>query len=220
MSIIIDLVIIAIFALCIFFGYHKGLTGSLLKIVSFVLALAIAFILFKPVSNLVIDNTNWDENLEQAIRQSILKEEENTQGNQAETKQSMPDVMMNYINEAVENAGNEAKSAIVDATARDLSVTIINIAVAIVLFIISKIILLFIKGLANLLTKLPVIKQFDKLGGIIYGLLQSLVILYIAFAVISLFSPMMETTGIIEGIKKSYIGSMMYNNNLLLKIIF
>ena len=76
MSIIIDLVIVAIIALCILLGYRKGLTGSLLKIVSFVLALIIAFILFKPVSNFVIDNTNWDENLEQAIRQSILKQEE------------------------------------------------------------------------------------------------------------------------------------------------
>ena len=46
MSIIIDLVIVAIIALCILIGYHKGLTGSLLKIVSFVLALIIAFILF------------------------------------------------------------------------------------------------------------------------------------------------------------------------------
>ena len=78
MSIIIDLVIIAIIALCVLVGYHKGLTGSLLKIVSFVLALIIAFILFKPVSNFIIDKTDWDENLEQAIRQSILKDEEKT----------------------------------------------------------------------------------------------------------------------------------------------
>ena len=79
MSIIIDLVIIAIIALCVLVGYHKGLTGSLLKIVSFVLALIIAFILFKPISNFIIDKTDWDENLEQAIRQSILKDEEKKQ---------------------------------------------------------------------------------------------------------------------------------------------
>lgn len=76
MSIIIDLVIVAIIALCILIGYHKGLTGSLLKIVSFVLALIIAFILFKPVSNFIINKTDWDENLEQAIKQSFLKQEE------------------------------------------------------------------------------------------------------------------------------------------------
>ena len=218
MGIIIDLVIIAIIALCVLVGYHKGLTGSLLKIASFALALIIAFVLFKPVSNFIIDKTNWDENLEQAIRQSILKDEEKT--NDETEKENMPEVITNYINNAVEKTGNEAKTAIVDSTAKDVSIMIINIAVAIALFIVSKIILLLIKGLANLLTKLPVIKQCDKLGGIIFGALQSLVIIYIALAIISFVSPMMSETGIIEGLQKSYIGSIMYNNNLLLKIIF
>ena len=49
MAIIIDIVIVAIIALCLFLGYRRGLTGSLLKILSFVLAIVIAFILFKPV---------------------------------------------------------------------------------------------------------------------------------------------------------------------------
>ena len=218
MSIIIDLVIVAIIAICVLVGYYKGLTGSLLKIVSFVLALIIAFVLFKPVSNFIIDKTDWDENLEQAIRQSILKDEEKT--NDETQKENMPEVITDYINNAVEKAGNEAKTAIVDSTAREVSVMIINIAVAIALFIVSKIILLLIKGLANLLTKLPVIKQVDKAGGIAFGILQSLVIIYIALAIISFASPMMSQTGIIEGLQKSYIGSVMYNNNLLLKIIF
>ena len=178
----------------------------------------IAFILFKPVSNFIIDKTDWDENLEQAIRESILKDDGKT--DDETQKEKMPEVITDYINNAVEKAGNEAKTAIVDSTARDVSVMIINIAVAIALFIVSKIILLLVKGLANLLTKLPVIKQFDKLGGIIFGILQSLVIIYIVLAIISFASPMMSETGIIEGLQKSYIGSNMYNNNLLLKIIF
>lgn len=220
MSLIIDLIIILIIALCIILGYRRGLTGSLIRIVSFVLALIIAFILFKPVSNFVIDHTNWDENLEQSIRQSILKEEANEKVENANEEKNMPDVIMKHINEAVKNAGNEAKAAIVDSTARNVAIMIINIAVGIALFIISKIILLLIKGLAELITKLPIIKQCDKLGGIIYGLLQSLVIIYIAFAIISFVSPMLSTTGFIEAIQKSFVGSIIYNDNLLLKLIF
>lgn len=219
MSIIIDLVIVAIIALCILIGYHKGLTGSLLKIVSFVLALIIAFILFKPVSNFIINKTDWDENLEQAIKQSFLKQEEQ-KPEEEKTQENMSDVITNYINESVEKAGNEAKTAIVESTARNVAIMIINIAVAIGLFIVSRIILLFIKGLANLITKLPVIKQCDKLGGVVYGLLQSLVIIYIALAIISFISPMINNTSFIIALQKSFIGSAMYNNNLLLKIIF
>ena len=42
MSIIIDLIIAGIIALCVIVGYAKGLTGALIKIVSFVLSLIIA----------------------------------------------------------------------------------------------------------------------------------------------------------------------------------
>lgn len=221
MGIIIDLIIIGIFIACIGIGYVKGLTGSLLKIVSFLLALVIAFILFKPIAGFVIEHTNWDENLEQAIKQTLIKEEtpENNQ-QQEEKSQNMPDVMLNYVNSAVEKAGTEAKNAIVESTARNMAVTIINVAVLIALFLISRIVLLLVKGLAALLTKLPVIKQFDKLGGILYGLLEALIIIYVILAILSFVSPMMEGTNIISGIQESFLGGMLYNNNLLLKIIF
>ena len=232
MGIIVDLVIIFILLLCIGLGYRKGLTGSLLKIISFVLALVIAFILFKPIANFVVDNTNWDENLEQAIRQMVVEEEteqnevQNQTENMAEEENqniqnsNMSNVMLDYINEAVSNAGTEAKNAIVDATARNIAVTIINVGVLIVLFLISRVILLFVKGIANLITKLPVIKQFDKLGGSIYGLLEALIIIYVILAIISFISPMISSTGILEGINSSWLGRMFYHNNLLLNIIF
>ena len=58
MSIIIDLIIAGIIALCVIVGYAKGLTGALIKIVSFVLSLIIAFILYMPLSNYIINNTH------------------------------------------------------------------------------------------------------------------------------------------------------------------
>ena len=238
MGIVIDVIIIAILAICIGLGFKRGLTGSLLKIVSFILALIIAFVLFKPVSNFIIDNTNWDETLEQSIRQIFIEEtmqenniqeqNQNTENTQLsneqiqenEKTQSMPDVMINYINEAVENVGTEAKNAIVESTARNVATTIINIGVLIALFLVSRIVLIFIKGLTQLITKLPVIKQFDKLVGIIYGLLEALVIIYVILTILSLVSPLISNSGIIQAIENSFIGSVMYDNNLLLKLIF
>ena len=64
MSVIIDIAIVAIMAICIIIGYVKGLTGSLIKILSFVLSLIIAFILFIPVSNFIINHTQIDEMIE------------------------------------------------------------------------------------------------------------------------------------------------------------
>lgn len=223
MSIIVDLIILGILVLCIALGYHKGLTGSLLKIVSFVLALVIAFVLFKPVSSFIINNTNWDENLEQGIRDSILKDNNDSNTNNKvdeDSNKGIPTVMLEYINKSVEDAGNTAKEAIVDSTARDVSVTIINAGVWIGLFFVSKILLFFVKGLMKFITSIPLIKQVDKTGGILYGIIEALIVIYGLLAIISFVSPLVSDFGIITAIQKSFIGSIMYNNNLLLKLIF
>ena len=211
MSIIVDLVILAIFIICIIIGYVRGLTGSLIKILSFVLSIVIAFILFVPISNLIINNTQIDDNLEQSIREMII-------GNNEE-EQKMPEAITDYIQQQVESASDSAKEAIADSTAREVSLTIVKAGTWIVLFIVARILLIFLKFITALIAKLPVIKQFDKLGGIIYGVIEGLIIIYVLLAIISFVSPM--TNGALtNAIEQSYVGSMMYNNNLLLKIIF
>lgn len=212
MSIIVDLVILAIFILCIIIGYVRGLTGSLIKILSFVLSIVIAFILFVPVSNLIINNTQIDDNLEQSIREMII-------GNSEEEEQKMPEAITDYIQQQVESASDSAKEAIADSTAQEVALTIVKAGTWIALFIIARILLIFLRFITALIAKLPVIKQFDKLGGIIYGVIEGLIIIYVLLAIISFVSPM--TNGALtNAIEQSYVGSMMYNNNLLLKIIF
>ena len=72
------------------------------------------------------------------------------------------------------------------------------------LFIIARIALIVLKFITALIAKLPVIKQFDKLGGIIYGLLEGLVITYLALALISFITPMTKGN-LSSDINKSYI---------------
>ena len=125
MSIIIDIVIVAIIALCIFFGYKRGLTGSLLKILSFVLAIVIAFILFKPVSNLVINHTNWDDSLKESIK-GFITEKTTT----PESESDLPQVIVDYIDETMAESVNEAKEVAIENTAQSVTNLIINAEVS------------------------------------------------------------------------------------------
>ena len=215
MAIIIDIVIVVIIALCLFLGYRRGLTGSLLKILSFVLAIVIAFILFKPVSNLVINHTNWDDSLKTSIEQFITEKTSTP-----EEKSSLPQVIVDYIDETMAQSVNEAKEVAIENTAQSVTNLIVNAGVWIAVFIIARILLIFIKFITALIAKLPVIKQFDKLGGILYGILEAFVILYVLLAIISFIAPMINNAEFIDALNKSFIGSMLYNNNILLKILF
>lgn len=218
MSIIIDLIVLAILAISIFLGYKKGLTKCIIKILSFVIALVVAAVLFKPVSNFIIEKTEIDDNIKQSII-NLTKEDVEDDGKVKEDS-NLPKPMVNYINETVENAVDEAKNNVVAVAAEGIAITTINIVVAILLFAIVRIALMFVSALSTIITDLPIIKQVDKTGGILYGLIRALIIIFVIFAVISLISPMIAQTGIIENINKSVIGSILYNHNILLNIIF
>lgn len=216
MFLIVDIVIVAIFALCILLGYKKGLTGCLIKVLSFFIALIVSAMLFKPAAIVVTNNTQIDENIQSSIV-SVFEQEE-TENKDENEKNDSP--IMKYISDKVEEATEEKKKEIVNNAARDISVNIINVLCFIAIFIIVRFALIFVKALADLITKLPVIKQCDKIGGVIYGILQGFVIVFIGLALITFISTITKQYALLELINQSYIGSILNNNNILLKIIF
>ena len=217
MGIIIDLIIVAIFALFIMMGCKKGLTGSLIKLLSFAIALILAFILYKPVASIVTNNTQIDENIEQAIVSTFNGKTENEQEPQdnKDEESGINKTILDNINKEIENATSEAKDQIVDNTAKSLTTTIINVGSGICVFIVARFILFIIGIFANQITNLPILKQIDKLGGIAYGAVEALVIIYLILAIISFTAVINPENGIV-----SAIGSMLYNNNLILKFLF
>lgn len=217
MAIAIDIIIAAILGISIFFGYKNGLTKSLIKIVSFIIAIIIAAILFKPVSNFIIEKTEIDDNIKQAVVNLVIKDVEEEGKVKEDT--NLPKAMVEYINESVENTIEDTKTNIVNKSAEKIAETAINVGTAIILFIIARIILLVITALTDILTDLPVIKQLDKTGGVLYGIIKALLIIFVIFALISLISPALEKTEIIKSINQSFIGSFLYNNNILLNIV-
>ena len=215
MSVLIDLVVIGIIAICIFLGYKKGLIGVLFTILSFLIALIIAFVLYKPISNAIIANTQIDETIQNAIMEKVLKNktEENITPEQANnTSQIVIDYINSYTSE-IKNTGTEI-------VAKNLAQTTIGIVVFILLLIVSRIILYFFKAIFNIIAKIPIIKQVNKLGGIVYGVIKGLLIIYIILAITSLLAPMLSDLEIFKAVNNSFIAGYMYNNNLILKIIF
>lgn len=218
MSYVIDIIIIAILALCVFLGYKRGLTKSAIKILSFVLSIVIAFILFKPISNVIINKTQIDDNIKKAVVQ-VVQDDINEEG-KVEEDSNLPQSMVNYINKQITKSVEETKQTAVNTAAEQISKLAVNAMVLILVFVVARIILIFVNILSELLTSLPVIKQVDKTGGIIYGLLEAFIIISFIFAIISLISPMIEKTSLVTMINKSILGSALYNNNIILKLIF
>ena len=216
MFLIVDLAIVLIFALCIFLGYKKGLAGCLINLLAFFIAVAVSIMLFKPVSAIVTSTTQVDENLQSSIVSIFEKDEENKEDKKEENKSPI----MDYIANKAEEVTEEKKHEVVTNTAKDISIKIIDALCFIAIFILVRIVLLFVKALADLITKLPIIKQCDKIGGVVYGVLQSFIIVFIALALITFISAVLNQYTVQELVNQSYIGSILNSNNILLKIIF
>ena len=220
MAILIDLILIAMFLLSIFLGYKKGLIGVAFKIVSFFIAIVITLILYRPVAGAIIKNTTIDETIENIIveRLSSTKIEEGEKINKAET--NLPNMIVDYINEGVENTVNSVKDNIVQTVAKDLAENAIYILTMVGLFVILRIVLLFAKALLEAVSELPIVKQFNEVGGILYGILRALVCIYILLTIISFFSPMLEQTSILTIIEQTILTKWLYNHNIILNLFF
>lgn len=205
MFFVVDLIIIAIILLFTFLGYKRGFVKLAIKLCTFIIAVAVAFMLYKPIANVIIDNTGIDESIEKTITSNILPE-----GTSADEEIDLDMDLPSIILEKSENT--------VHSIATSISTTIIETGSLLIIFVAVKIILKFVTIIADLIAKLPILKQFNKLGGTIYGVLEGLLIVFVGFAVVSLIAPFIDNS-IIETINGSTIGAYLYNNNILLKFL-
>ena len=213
MGIILDIILVAIIALNIFICYKKGLVKLAVGLIAVTAAIILALILYKPVSNLIIENTEIDENIEQAIINNFSGD---TQENEEVRYVSVLDYLQKYVDDAV----NKTQTEIVTQTAGMMAVKIINVVVLIGIFIIVRAVLVLLTFISDIITSLPILKQFNEVGGILYGAIKALLIIYVVLAIVFLIICYTNNSTISEAINSSYITRFFYDHNLLLNIIF
>ena len=213
MGIILDLIIVAIIASNIFICYKKGLVKLAVGLVAVLAAIILSVILYKPVSNLIIKNTGIDKKIENVIIENFSSD---TQYG-GETKYvGVIDYLEKYANDAVTKTQNE----IVYETAGTMAVKITNVIVLLAIFIIVRAVLVLLTFVSDAITSLPLIKQCNEVGGVIYGIIKAFLIVYIILAIVFLIVLVSGNSTISDMISSSHITKFFYENNLLLKIIF
>ena len=220
-GVLADLVIISIIISNAFWGYRRGLVGVIFKILTFAISLIIMFVLYKPASKAIIEKTSIDEWLTEKIAQSI----EGTtlqDGNLLEYDEENSTIskgMVDILNSFVTEALNKSADNVVYYVAENLAYGMIRIGTMLLLFIISRFFLLIIRFAAELIGNLPIIKMFNKSGGLVYGVVKGFLTIYVVLAIFSIASPIIQDWGIIDAVQDSTFGSKMYNDNVIINIV-
>ena len=212
----VDLIIIVIMVSSIFVGLKKGLISCIIDIAAVIVALILAILLCRPITNLVIENTNFDESLATTISQNIPLSDTDFK---VEANTNLPEGIVDYINSITENV-NTSKEEAFNAIGVEIASGIISVIVFISIFVIVRIILTLIKVVSKIIDKIPLLSQVNKVGGAVLGAIEGAIIIYVIFAAVSIIAPVISDTNLLELINSSNIGSIMYNNNLVLNSMF
>ena len=191
MGIVLDLIIVLLLVINIIIGYKKGLVEVVFNICAFIIALVVALILYKPVSNIVIKNTN----IYGKIRETIVN-------NNIEEEQSI-----------VKDVQNKTKEQLADV----ISMKAVNIIVAIVLFIIARIAVILLKTVLEGIAEVPIIKQFNQIGGIGYGILKGFLLIYILVTLLFFVNAIVGNNKVSAVVEESFITKVLYENNIIVK---
>lgn len=212
MGIILDLIIVAIIILNVYLCYKKGLVNLAVGLIAVFAAIVLAVIFYKPVTELVVENTELDETIKNTIVETFAPEG-------AESGQVQYVGILSYLETELGNVVNDTKNEIVYETANAMSIKIINLIVFVVIFIVVRVVLFALTFVADAITSLPILKQLDDVGGIIYGLIKALLIVYAILAIVSVVISFTASTAISDLISSSYVTKFLYDNNIILKIL-
>ena len=65
---IVDIIIILIFVSSIAIAYVRGLSSVIYQLASWIITIILIFVLCRPITNVIIDNTTLDETISEKIQ--------------------------------------------------------------------------------------------------------------------------------------------------------
>ena len=197
MGIVFDVVIVLLIVLSTYLAYRKGLAALAIKLCATIIAVLVTLVLYKPISNFIINTTSIDETIENAVFEKAFREVKNDE----ETGLTV-------------SVAEQAKANALAQTSREVAIKTINISVIIILYFVLKFALKFVTILANKIASLPIINKFNKAGGIIYGIIRGLVVVYVCLLLISFVGKVNSKNPLYQTMNSSNLGKLMSENNV------
>lgn len=198
---IIDIILIAILAIMLLYGYKKGLVKIIAKLVSLIVALVLAYLLADTVGDYIL-KTSIGQNVEAKINLITVE----SLGSSEST--SIVSALKQQLSENGEKIITDKITKYVFTSIGFITVWIV---VRIVLWIVQKII--------ETIFEAPVLKTFNKLGGAIVSGILCIIEMSIILGIIKSASMLPFMEQIVNYIESSVITKTIYDHNILVGII-
>lgn len=213
MDYVILIGVIAVLALSALYGYKRGFIHIVLSMVAMLVTFVLAALLTVPVSAMISSATPLDENIKKSV--SSLVTEANVVDVTTISNLNLPEQIEDVLIEGASEAVDGVTEYVVD-TVSDLILKAITFFILIIIIYIIVRIVIFI---LDFISKLPVINSINKTGGLVVGLVQGLLIVWIGCLILTAFSDKAWAQEAFAQINANPLLTFIYNNNLITFII-
>lgn len=210
------IIVLGIIVINALIGLKVGLIKIIFSLFSFILALMLTVWISPSVNRILKNNESFYEKASQKV-EGILFENQEQAGDDDKMIEELP--LPKSIKESLIENKSKAEANIKAYIVSQVTDIAINALAFVITFIVAFIALWVVSIALNIISKLPILNQLNKLTGLVVGGLQGLVIVWILFIVITIFSGTELGGTAFEQIESSVILAFLYDKNLFLNTV-
>ena len=211
MSNFVLIMVIVIFAGCFYLGSRRGLVRTVFGLFSSVVVLLAGTVISPVISNQLRNNekffnaisTRIEKSLENYGKSEEKKEIQEKPEKKAQTKKKDKNIQKE-VNHRV---------------AIYLTGIVINSGTFIAVYFILSVGLFVLSRVLNIISKLPVLNELNRMGGGIVGIFQGLVIVWLIFTLMMVFIDKPFVQEAMEQIENNFFLNLLYESNIIAKFI-
>lgn len=220
------ILVVVILILFTLHGYKKGFIRVIFSLLSLIITILLVSFVVPKIGDFLKEETP----LYTSLKENYIERLENKQEEKKPINQDsevdlygIPSILLASLTEDNNNIFEEMKtqgqSMINEYICGYMADLTINLIAFIAAFFVVTILLRMTVFTLDIISNLPIIKGFNKIAGLFAGLTEGVIIVWIAFLIITIFIG--SETGVqLRGfIYDSKFLTYMYNNNYLLKLI-
>lgn len=220
---VLDFIVIAIFIVCIFSSYYRGFFKEVFKLIAFILGILFFKMLYPIVNNWLLKSIVFEKFKEWVVYNlNIEKLVVTTQEEIVSLIQSL-DIPQIFKELLIKNNNSfyyemfNVNNA-VDYIANFIAIVVISLLTVFLVILIVFILMIILSKKINILSKLPVLGTFDKIGGIVIGIVKGLFIVWVLGIILLVLSIFPQ----LSFLKEQFDGpltELLINNNILIKLL-
>ncbi len=203
MNYLFDIILIVIILGFMYLGHKKGLILTVVNFISYLVSIVLSFLIYKPIKGVII-KLPFIQNVNDITSSKVS-------GFLGTKTEGLPSFLKEFLDKEVTLVSTSVSETLTNAFVFIICVILVIILVKLFLKVTS----FTAKGIKNL----PIIRNLDNLLGLLFGLLNGLLIVYIILTAGMLFLTGESYKMFINGVNGSYITKYFYDNNILMNLI-